>query len=93
MLKLDSVGNLRYFRKSKKLISLQSLIDCPRSYGNQGCQGGVMERAYNYFNDFGVVTDASYLYKGVDRKCRSERSLFIIRSRTTPVNLFGLGFV
>merc|ERR550532_479616 len=40
----------QYFRKTGQLISLseQNLIDCSSSYGNHGCNGGVVQWAYNY---------------------------------------------
>merc|ERR1712179_407656 len=62
----------QYFRKTGQLISLseQNLIDCSSSYGNHGCNGGVVQWAYNYIKDNrGVDTESSYPFEG----CRIRR--------------------
>merc|ERR1711928_278204 len=63
----------QYFRKTGQLISLseQNLIDCSSSYGTHGCNGGVVQWAYNYIKDNrGVDTESSYPYEGRDASCR-----------------------
>merc|ERR1711968_267498 len=58
-----------------KLLSFseQELVDCAGSYGNQGCNGGLMDDGFKYIEAKGDASESTYSYTGKTGTCSSSK--------------------
>lgn len=68
-----ALEGLNYLNTSQlKSFSEQQLLECSKSYGNMGCNGGIMMHAFLYTKEFGINEESAYPYLADDsRECNT----------------------
>jgi C1A family cysteine protease len=71
----SSAGGLEgaYAAKYGKMYDLspQHLVDCePKSHG---CNGGLMNYAFEYWIEHGTILEQDYPYRGIDQECQQDQ--------------------
>lgn len=82
------------FKGENKEFSEQELVDCSSSYGNHGCNGGIMSMAFDYVEDKELSLEGDYTYTARKSHCKSsefsERYGISDYNTIDPVNVNGL---
>jgi len=55
-------------------FSEQQLVDCAGSFGNYGCNGGLMDNAFQYIETTPLDTESAYPYTARDGSCKASKA-------------------
>merc|ERR1711982_283069 len=64
-------------------ISEQQLVDCSKNGGNAGCNGGLMDNSFTWYENQAAATENSYPYTARDGSCKSSFSTAIPQGGVT----------
>merc|ERR1711959_838044 len=62
-------------------LSEQQLVDCSKQ--NSGCNGGLMDYAFQFYESTSVASESSYSYTGKDGSCKSSYTTAIPKGGVT----------
>ena len=63
-------------------FSEQQLVDCSKTQGNMGCNGGLMDYAFTYAESTAMDTEEQYPYKGRAGTCKPQTGLVEVKDFT-----------
>jgi len=77
-----SLEGVNFIYNGGNLLSFseQQLVDCSDSYGNQGCDGGLMDQAFQYVEAQGIELESTYPYVAVDQNCAYNASATVFKN-------------
>ena len=61
-------------------LSTQQILDCSKSYGNNGCSGGWISNVLDYSKANGITTEAAYPYTQTAGNCKVNGGAYKISS-------------
>jgi len=78
---VGAIEGLLYIQnKTLYQLSPQQLIDCSSSFGNEGCNGGLMDDAFKYvLQAGGVETEKDYPFRRHNGKCQADEKKYVGR--------------